>query len=286
MFSFGESNHPFKQTLIDYSKKFNQSFLKYYKIVYDEGIVYHNLDLSKYIINSHNFIEGYIILSDFFNMNLKRRRPTDTYQLLWEYCTDESDNCEYNFNENGEPLFTETALNGHEIWLEEITEDKLEVCKNLIILTTNTFNSIPSNYTLIDIQFDINIILQRDETPISKINKKHIEAIINNIKKNAYASYTEQIISHNLGIIQLNECKIKIKNNLMNVIISVKVENNISVTNNEIKDIILSVFPAINGTYQFKFIIDSSRSSNYLLQFIGEPEIHSIELLFDDIIFE
>jgi len=286
MFSFVESNHPFKQTLIDYSKKFNQSCLKYYKIVYDEGNIYHNLDISKYIINSHNFIEGYIILSDFFNINLKRRRPTDTYQLLWEYCTDESDNCEYNFNENGEPLFTETALNGHEIWLEEITEHKLEVCKNLIILTTNTFNSIPSNYTLIDIQFNINIILQRDERPISKINKKHIEAIINNIKKNAYATYTEQIISHNLGIIQLNECKIKIKNNLMNVIISVKVENKISATDKKIKDIILSVFPAINDIRQFKFIIDSSRSSNYLLKFIGEPEIHSIEMLFDDIIFE
>jgi hypothetical protein len=283
MFSFGESNHPFKQSLIDYSKKFNQSCLKYYKIIYDEGIIYHNLDLSKYIINSHNFIEGYIILADFFNMNLERRRPTDKYQELWEYCSYESDDSEYNFDENGKPLFPEIALNGNKIWLEEIPEYKFGLNKNLIILT---IEPIPSNYTSINIQFNINIILQRNETPISKINKKHIEAIINNIKKNAYASYTEQIISHNLGIIQLNECKIKIKNNLMNVIISVKVENNISVTNDEIKDIILSVFPAINDTYQFKFIIDSSRSSNYLLKFIGEPEIHSIEILLDDIIFE
>ena len=158
MSSFGESNHPFKQTLIDYSKKFNQSFLKYYKIMYDEGIVYHNLDLSKYIINSHNFIEGYVILADFFNMNLERRRPTDKYQELWEYCSYESDDSEYNFDENGEPLFTETALNGHEIWLEEISEYEFGLNKNLIILT---IDPMPSNYTSIDIQFSINIILHR-----------------------------------------------------------------------------------------------------------------------------
>jgi hypothetical protein len=118
MLSFGESNHPFKQTLIDYSKNFNQSSLKNYKIIYDEGNVYHNLDISKYIIDAHNLIEGYIILSDFFNVNLKRRRLIDTYQLLWEYCSCDSDDSEYNFNENGEPLFPETALNGNEIWLD------------------------------------------------------------------------------------------------------------------------------------------------------------------------
>ena len=283
MFSFGESNHPFKQTLIDYSKKFNQLSLKYYKIVYDEGIIYHNIDLSKYIINSHNFIEGYIILADFFNMNLERRRPTDKYQELWEYCSYESDDSEYNFDENGEPLFTETALNGHEIWLEEISEYEFGLNKNLIILT---IDPMPSNYTSIDIQFSINIILHRGIIPISNISKKHIEAISNNIKKNANINLSQQIISHHIGIIELNECKIQIKNNLMNVKMSVKVENKISATDNEIKDIILSVFPAINGIYQFKFNIDSSRSSNYLLKFIGEPEINSIEMLFDDVIFE
>ena len=283
MFSFGESNHPFKQTLIDYSKKFNQLSLKYYKIVYDEGIVYHNLDLSKYIINSHNFIEGYVILADFFNMNLERLRPTDKYQELWEYCSYESDDSEYNFNENGEPLFTEIALNGHEIWLEEITVCDLELNKHLIILT---IEPMPLNYTSIDIQFSINIILHRGTTPISNISKKHIEAISNNIKKNANINLSQQIISHHIGIIELNECKIQIKNNLMNVKMSVKVENKISATDNEIKDIILSVFPAINGIRQFKFTLDSSKNLNYLLKFIGEPEIHSIEMLFDDVIFE
>lgn len=273
--------------MIKYSKKFNQLSFKNYKIIYDEGNIYHNLDISKYIIKSHNFIEAHIILADFFNMNLLRRRPTDTYQLLWEYCTDESDNCECNFNENGDPLFPETALNGHEIWLEEILECELELSKNLIILTTNTFNSIPLNSTLINIQFSINIILQRDATPISKINKKHIEAIINNIRKNAYASYTEQIISHHLGIIQLNECEIQIKNNLMNVKMSVKIENNIMADNNA-EDIILSVFPAIDGIHQFKFTLDSSKNLNYILQFIDKPVIHLIEteIIFDDVIFE
>ena len=283
MSSFGETNHPFKQTLIDYSKKFNQSYFKYYKIIYDEGIIYHNLDVSKYIIKSYNFIEGHVILADFFNMNLKRRRPTDTYQLLWEYCSDDSDNSEYNFDENGEPLFPETALNGNEIWLEEISKYEFELNKNLIILT---IDPIPLNNTLIDIQFSINISLQRGITNISNINKKHIEAISNSIKKNANINSSEQIISHYHGIIELNECKIKIKNNLMNVMMSVKVENKISAKDDEIKDIICSVFPAINGIYQFKFMIDSSRSSNYLLKFIGEPKIHSIEMLFDDIIFE
>ena len=283
MFSFGESNHPFKQTLIDYSKKFNQSFLKYYKIVYDEGIVYHNLDLSKYIINSHNFIEGYVILADFFNMNLERLRPTDKYQELWDYCSYESDDSEYNFDENKEPLFTETALNGHEIWLEEITDCDLELNEHLIILT---IDPMPTNYTSIDIQFSINIILRRGTTPISNVSKKHIEAISTNIKKNAQLNSSKQIISFRVGIIQLNECKIQIKNNLMNVTMSVKVENKISATDDEIKDIILSVFPAINDICQFKFTIDSSKSSNYLLKFIGEPEINSIEMLFDDIIFE
>lgn len=283
MSSFGESNHPFKQTLIDYSKKFNQSSLKYYKIVYDEGIIYHNLDLSKYIINSHNFIEGYIILADFFNMNLERRRPIDKYQELWEYCSYESDDSEYNFDENGNPLFPETALNGNEIWLKEIPEYEFGLNKNLIILT---IDPIPLNYISIDIQFTINIILHRGTTPISNISKKHIEAISNNIKKNAHLNSCQQIISFHHGVIELNECKIKIKNNLMNVTMSVKVENKISATDDEIEDIILSVFPAINDICQFKFTIDSSKSSNYLLKFIGEPEIHLIEMLFDDVIFE
>lgn len=287
MLYFGESKNNFKEMLINYKQTFNQSSLKNYKIVYDEGNIYHNLDISKYIIKAHNFIEAHIILADFFNMNLLRRRPTDTYQLLWEYCTDEADNCECNFNENGEPLFPETALNGHEIWLEEITEHKLELYKNLIILTTNTFNSIPLNSTSINIQFSINIILQRDTKHISKINKKHIEAIINNIKKNAYASYTEQIISQHLGIIQLNECKIQIKNNLMNVEMSVKIENKILADDNG-ENIILSVFPAINGIRQFKFTLDSSKNLNYILKFVDKPVIHLIEteIIFDDVIFE
>lgn len=204
MTSFGESNHPFKQTLINYSKKFNQSSLKNYKIIYDEGNIYHNLNISHYIIHAHNFIEGYIILADFFNMNLLRRRPTDAYQLLWEYCSDESDNCECNFNENGEPLFPETALNGQEIWLEEIPECELKLDEKLIILTIKSYNSIPENNTLIDIQFSVNIIIQRATTPISNINKKHIEAISNSIKKNANINSSEQIISHYLGIIELN----------------------------------------------------------------------------------
>ena len=72
----------------------------------------------------------------------------------------------------------------------------------------------------------------------------------------------------------------------MNVKMSVKVENKISATDNEIKDIILSVFPAINSIRQFKFTLDSSKNLNYLLKFIDEPEIHSIEMLFDDVIFE
>ena len=284
MASFGESNHPFKQTLIDYSKKFNQSILKKYKIMYDEGNIYHNIDVSKYVIHSNNFIEGYIILADFFNVNLERRRPTDKYQELWEYCSQDSDNSEYNFDENGEPLFSETELNGNEIWLEEITECELN--KNLIILTTNTFNSIPSNTTSIDIQFSINVILQRGTSSISNIIKKHVEAISSNIKKNSLLNSSDQIISSYLGIIQLNECKIQIKNNLMNVTISVEVERQILATDDEIKDIIRSVFPAINNIQQFKFIIDGSRSSNYLLKFIDEPKINSIEMVFNDIIFE
>jgi hypothetical protein len=283
MFSFGKTNHPFKQTLIDYSKKFNQSYRTNYKIIYDEGNIYHNINLSKYIIHSNNFIEGYVILADFFNMNLEQRRPTDKYQELWEYCSYESDDSEYNFNENGEPLFKETALNGHEIWLEEISECELELNKNLIILT---IEPTPSNYTLIDIQFSVNVILYRGTTPILNISKKHIEAISTNIKKNAHLNSSNQIISCYIGIIQLNECEIQIKNNLMNVTMSVKVENKILATNNEIKDIIFSVFPAINNTYQFKFIIGSSRSSNYLLKFIGQPKIHLIEMLLNDIIFE
>ena len=279
MTSFGESNHHFKQTLMDYSKKFNQLSLKNYKIVYDEGNVYHNLDISQYIIHSHNFIEGHIILADLLNVKLKRQKPTDVYQLLWEYCSQDSDDSECNFNENNEPLFPETALNGNEIWLEEI----YELNKNLIILT---IDPIQVNDTLIDVQFSINISLLCGSTSISNITKKHIDAITSNIKKNAQINDSEKIISRFLGFIELNECNIKIKNNVMNVTMSVKTEKKCSATNNEIKDIIWSIFPSINNTQQFKFIIDSTRTSNYTLQFLDELKIHSIEISVSDIIFE
>lgn len=278
MSSFGISNHPFKQLLIEYSKKFSQSSLKNYKIIYDEGNIYYNLDISKYVIRANNFIEGYIILADFFNMNLQKRRPTDTYQLLWEYCSQDSDDSEYNFNENNEPLFKETALNGNEIWLEEI--DEYELNKNLIILT------IPVNDNLIDIQFSIHISLLRGSTPILNVTKKHIDAICSNIKRNAHIDSSEQIISCFLGFIQLNECNIKIKNNIMDVIMSVKTEKKCLVTDDEIKDIVWSIFPSINNTQHFKFSIDGARTSNYTLQFLDEPRIHSIEMLVSDIIFE
>jgi xylose isomerase len=121
-FSFGQvSTHPLRQKLIDYSKTFDQTHLKKYVLKYYQGDQYFNLNLKRYIIQAHNYIEANVIIMDYLNLKLKTAVGIDQYETLQEILEDDYDE---NFDTNGNLIFSETSLDENDtLWLEEI-EDK------------------------------------------------------------------------------------------------------------------------------------------------------------------
>lgn len=132
---FGQiSTHPLRQKLIDYSKTFDQTTLKNYRLKFYQGNKYFNLNLDNYIIQAHNFIEANIIYNDYFNLNLKTRNVEDKYVLLQSILNDDYD--EY-FDENGNMIFEETMLDKNDtLWLEEIKKEIKDPAKYVVL----TFN--------------------------------------------------------------------------------------------------------------------------------------------------
>lgn len=117
-FAFGQvSTHPLRQKLIDYSKTFDQTTLKKYVLKYYEGNQYYNLNLSRYVIIAHNFIEANVIIYDYLNLKLKTAIGKDQYDSLQSILEDDY---EENFDEHGNLIFSETALDENDtLWLEE-----------------------------------------------------------------------------------------------------------------------------------------------------------------------
>lgn len=117
-FAFGQvSTHPLRQKLIDYSKTFDQTTLKKYVLKYYEGDQYFNLNFSRYVISAHNYIEANVIIMDYLNLKLKTAIGKDQYITQQEILEDDY---EENFDENGNLIFSETALDENDtLWLEE-----------------------------------------------------------------------------------------------------------------------------------------------------------------------
>lgn len=120
--AFGKkSTHPLRQQLIDYSKNFNQTNLKKFIIKYYEGHQYWNLNLRKYIIEAHNYIEANVIIMDYFNLKLKSSGE-DQYSTLLSILNDDF---EENFDTDGNLIFDETTLDENDtLWLEKTDDDK------------------------------------------------------------------------------------------------------------------------------------------------------------------
>lgn len=127
-FAFGQvSTHPLRQKLIDYSKTFDQTHPKRYTLKYYQGNQYFNLNLARYVISAHNYIEANVIVHDYLNLKLKTAIGQDQYLTLQQILEDDY---EENFDENGNLIFAETALDENDtLWLEESDEN------NQIMLT-------------------------------------------------------------------------------------------------------------------------------------------------------
>jgi hypothetical protein len=119
--AFGKiSTHPLRQKLIDYSKIFNQESLKTYRIRYYQGPHYCNLNLNKYTIHAHNYIEANVILHDFLNMKLRSAHACDQYVDLQSILNDDADE---NFDDDDNLIFDEKSLDENDtLWLEEDEE--------------------------------------------------------------------------------------------------------------------------------------------------------------------
>ncbi len=112
------STHPLRQKLIDYSKTFDQTTLKHYRLKYYQGDQYFNLNLKRYIIQAHNLIEANVIYHDYFNLKLKTAIACDQYEILHDILEDDE-----NFDENGNMIFDEQMLDENDtLWLEEIED--------------------------------------------------------------------------------------------------------------------------------------------------------------------
>lgn len=126
--AFGQiSTHPLRNKLIDYSRTFDQSTLKNYKIKYYEGNQYFNLNLSRYVVSAHNIVEARVILLDYFNLKLKTAIAIDQYISQQEIL--EAD-YEENFDENGNLIFNEGEMDENDtLWLEEYDSNAQIVLK-------------------------------------------------------------------------------------------------------------------------------------------------------------
>lgn len=122
-FAFGQvSTHPLRQKLIDYSGTFDQTVLKMYKLKYYQGDQYFNLNLNRYVIQAHNYIEANVIIHDYLNLKLKTAVGQDQYVTLQSILEDDY---EENFDESGNLIFSETSLDENDtLWLEESDESK------------------------------------------------------------------------------------------------------------------------------------------------------------------
>lgn len=137
--------------------------------------------------------------------------------------------------------------------------------------------------SIIAIQFSIQISLHEGWSrlmPVTRITKKHIQAINDSVKMNAILDYKDDIISEKLGIIHLIECSITFNNNIMDVDMIVEIEKNSF--NMEHEEIIRCVFPSIyctDDTYKFRIYLECKA----LLKFHSEPNVSSIMYLLNSL---
>lgn len=130
--SFGQSTHPLRRKLIDYSKSNEESkHIKTYIIKHSLGDVYYNINLRKIEIKACNIVDAYVIMYDYLNMNLKTESPSDKYEELMKKLIDEDMlDAEGNFANMSMLQLYEDGLYDDDLWIEEIQD-----CQPFMTLT-------------------------------------------------------------------------------------------------------------------------------------------------------